>query len=80
MTKNQIIRELMMEAVENEKLLELDSAPDGVEERIKRLKDAVEVIKSLPPRCKRCDDKTFVKNTVGEIINCPECNPYGEAY
>ena len=80
MTKNQIIRELMVEILENEKRLELDGASSEIEGKIKKFKSAIEVIKSLPPRCKRCDDKTFVKNYTGELINCPECNPYGETY
>jgi len=80
MTKNQIIRELMVEILENEKLLELNGASSETKEKIKKFKSAIEVIKSLPPRCKRCDDRTFVKNHAGELIHCPECNPYGEAY
>lgn len=80
MTKNQIVRELMVEIIENKKRLELDGDSSKIEERINKIESAIEVIKSLPPRCKRCDDKTFLRNYSGEVISCPECNPYGEVY
>ena len=81
MAKNHILRELTLELVELRSVLEKDSAPPrGIKTKIKRIESAIDVIKSLPPQCKTCDDKGYIKNYASKVIGCPDCNPYGERY
>ena len=80
MTKNRILSELTIELVECKRSLEAEKPPRGTKSRIKKLENAIEVIKALPPQCKACYDKLYAKNWEGKVIPCPECNPYGEEY
>ena len=80
MTKNRILSELTIELVECKRSLEAEKPPRGTKSRIKKLENAIEVIKALPSQCKVCDDKLYAKNWEGKVIPCPECNPYGEVY
>lgn len=80
MTKRHIIKELTLELIESQKLLESGKAERGIKTKIKRIKNAIEVINELPPQCGRCNDSTFIKNYEDRVIPCPECNAYGEQY
>lgn len=78
MTKHQIIETLRQQLLDNEKLSTEDKVPRGTKTKIKNIKNAIEVIKELPPRCKHCGDKFFIHRYDKSVINCPNCNPYGE--
>ena len=79
MTKNQILRELTLELVELKSVLRKSSDPPrGTKAKIKKVESAIEVIKGLPPQCKVCDDKAYIRNWENKVIGCPECNAYGD--
>lgn len=81
MTKNSIIKSLLLEIKNANIVLNNSTGPqsdiDNIKRKIARLESAIEVIEELPPTCKTCGDKGYKPNYEGAIVSCPECNPYG---